>query len=194
MFKSTFGLFGICYLHNFWKSASSSKWIVAFVNMLCKHPKFSISPYSIRSSNFSSHTQAIYLDFLQRCWLSTLKSNCVNLNSSSFHDLTTHSIAAFPASPLLCSYCPYLQRGHPAGLPLSPEVRRFSPLFRWVRGSPGPVDGAEEPLLTEISAHSQPFDPQAGPICAIRLLMISSTLAHILHINYTFVWNRFLYS
>lgn len=121
-------------------------------NTLCKHPKFSISPYSIRSSNISSHAQAIYLDYLQHFWLSTLKSNCVNLNSSSFHDLTTHSIAAFPASPLLCSYCPYLQRGHLAGLPLSPEVRRFSPLFGWVRGSPGPVDGAEEPLLTEISA------------------------------------------
>jgi len=48
--------------------------------------------------------------------------------------------------------CPHLQRGHLAGFPLSPEVRRFSPLFGRVRGSPGPVDGAEEPLLTEISA------------------------------------------
>ncbi len=133
--NSTSGLFTYLeYVQNFKTSGLSSKCIVTLVNTICKHPKFSISPYSIRSSNFSSYAQAIYLDYLQHFWLSTLKSIVWPLISLPFmiqHSFFSNiSRSSECNSSLLCLCCPHLQRGHLAGFPLSPEVRRFLSTFR----------------------------------------------------------------
>lgn len=129
---------------------------------------FHLSEYDVQTSQildsalFNKINQLFFTRPSNLPWLSAalltflLKSNCLTLISLPFkiqHSFFSNiSRSSECNSSLLCLCCPHLQRGHLAGFPLSPEVRRFSPLFGRVRGSPGPVDGAEEPLLTEISA------------------------------------------
>lgn len=88
--------------------------------------------------------------------LSVLKSDSLNLHSPSlqYPPAFDSNVSSSPKrnSPLRCPCYSLLQRGHLTGLPLSPEVRRFSLLSDWERASPGPVDGAEEPLMAQTSA------------------------------------------